>query len=130
MELNFDRLLVLSIGFFFLFSSFFTASALGAKVLADNQFGNSGFYSMGFLYFVFAFTCFTATSIVSRLGTKKTLVCSSLCYTVYISSFILSSYRGKNLESKKWYLNENFIICLIYFSAAVNGFGAATLWLA
>ena len=130
MELNFDRLLVISFGFFFLFSAFFTASSLGAKVLADNQFGNLGFYSMGFLYLVFAFACFSATSIVNRLGSKYSLIFSSLCYTVYISTFILSSFRGKHLDLDLWYLNKTFIIVLVYFAAAVNGLGAATLWVA
>ena len=54
-----------------------------------------------------------------------------MCYTLYIATFILSSYRGEHPDSTgKWYINKTFIIILIYFAAILNGFGASILWLA
>ena len=58
------------------------------------------------------------------------LFCGSLCYTFYISTFILTSYRSKSFELNKWYLNKDLIICIVYIAAAVNGFGASILWVA
>jgi hypothetical protein len=130
MQLNFEKIILCSIGFLFLFSTFFTASGLAGKVLADNDFGKLGFYSLGLLYIVFAFCCFFATKIVKKCGRRFSLVGGSLCYSFYISTFILSSYRTYHLDSDAWYLNKKFIILIVYLSAAVNGFGASILWVA
>ena len=51
MQLNFDRLLVLSFGFFLLFIACGPAGNLAAQVLEDNNFGKLGFYSLA-LFFV------------------------------------------------------------------------------
>ena len=125
-----DKVILCAIGFLLLFSTFFTASGLAGKVLADNDFGNLGFYSLGLLYIVFAMCCFFATKIVKKCGARFSLVGGSLCYSFYISTFILSSYRTYHLDSDAWYLNKTFIILLVYFAAAVNGFGASILWVA
>ena len=53
MQLNFDRLLVLSFGFMLLFTAYDTAQSLAAQVLEDNNFGRLGFYSLALLYCVF-----------------------------------------------------------------------------
>ena len=85
---------------------------------------------MGFLYLVFAFASFVATPIVNRLGSKYSLFFSSLTYALYISTFILASYRGHHMESELWYLNKSFIIFFTYLAAGICGFGGAVLWVA
>lgn len=85
---------------------------------------------MGFLYLVFAFASFVATPIVNRLGSKYSLFFSSLTYALYISTFILASYRGHHMESELWYLNKSFIIIFTYLAAGICGFGGAVLWVA
>jgi len=60
-HLNYEKVLVLSVGFLLLFSTFFTASGLAGKVLGDNDFGDLGFYSLGVLYVAFAFCSFFST---------------------------------------------------------------------
>ncbi len=130
MYLNLEKVIICSIGFLLLFSTFFTASGLAGKVLADNDFGNLGFYSLGLLYSMFAICCLFAEKIVKKCGVKFSLVGGSLCYSFYISTFILSSYRTLYSDSDAWYLNKTFIIFIVYLAAAVNGFGASILWVA
>lgn len=93
MELNIDRLMVLSIGFMLLFTSFNTAQSLAGQVLSDNDFGNLGFYSLAVLYMVFGCSCFVSLPIVKKLGTKCCLVLGALCYTFYVSTFILPAFK-------------------------------------
>ena len=128
--MNLEKVFICSLGFLLLFSSFFTASSLAGKVLAENDFGKLGFYSLGVIYIVFAMCCFFATVIVKKCGAKLSLFGGSLCYSFYTSAFILSSFRTYHLDSDAWYLNKTFIIFLVYFAAAVNGFGASILWVA
>lgn len=94
MQLNYEKVILLSIGFLLLFSTFFTASGLAGKVLADNDFGQLGFYSLAVLYVAFAFSSFFSNKVVSKCGERFALVGGSLCYSLYISTFILSSIRG------------------------------------
>lgn len=96
MYLNFEKVILLSIGFLLLFSTFFTASGLASKVLADNDFGDLGFYSLGVLYMSFAACSLISSKVVAKCGEKSALVGGSLCYSLYIGTFILSSYRGLN----------------------------------
>ena len=123
-------MVLLSVGFLLLFSTFFTASGLAGKVLADNDFGNLGFFSLGALYISFAACSFISSNVVAKCGERTALVGGSLCYTLYIGTFILSSYRGQNPDLQAWYLNKTFIVVLIYVAAVLNGFGASILWLA
>ena len=130
MHLNFEKVVIVSVGFLLLFSAFFTASGLASKVLEDNDFGNLGFYSLGVLYIAFAVCSFISSKVVAKCGEKLALVGGSLTYSLYIATFILSSYRGENPDLDAWYLNKTFIIVLIYVTAVLNGFGASILWLA
>ena len=52
---------------------------------------------------------------------KASLVLGSLCYAIYIGSFIFAAIGT---------LNHNLIRGLILASAALNGFGASILWVA
>ena len=127
MQLNFDRLIMLSIGFFLLFTSFGTAQALAGHVLEEDDFGNVGFYSLSILYCVFGFCCFISLPIVKRLGAKCCLITGALCYTFYVGSFILPSISYTNPSFK---VSRTLIVTIILVGAAINGFGAAILWVA
>ena len=121
MYANLDRLLLLSFGFFLLFSAFGTAQGLAAKVLQQNGFKNLGFHSLSMLYLTFGVFSLFSSIIVTKCGMKTSLVLGSLCYAVYIASFILAAMGT---------LNHNLIRGLILAAAALNGFGASILWVA
>lgn len=93
-----------------------------------------GFHSLSLLYLTFGvFSLFSSiisltnklssmhTDLVSKCGMKTSLVLGSLCYAVYIGSFIFAAMGT---------LNHNLIRGLILASAALNGFGASILWVA
>ena len=75
-----------------------TAQNLATQVLEDLGFGDLGFYSLGVLYFAFAFSCFVATPIVNRCGERISMTVGSMCYTLYIGSFALASATLKYPE--------------------------------
>ena len=76
---------------------------------------------MAILYLVFAICSFFATAIINKIGNiRVSLACGGLCFTFWILSFIL--------PSKKDYLSHQFIEAVILVTAAINGFGAAILW--
>jgi len=128
MHLNFDRLVILSVGFLFLFTSFNVSQTLAATVLADNNFGNLGFYSLSVLYCCFGMFSFFSLPIVKKLGPKYCLVIGSLCYTSYVATFILPAFKTEYPDSTVFILNKTLILVLILFCAALNGFGASILW--
>ena len=130
MQLNLDRLLVFSIGFFFLFTSFNTAQSLAAKVLSDNGFGSFGFYSLGLLYFVNGCSGFLGYPIVKKLGAKTSLIFGAFCYSAYVASFILPAFRNENPQSDSFIYNKKFDMSVIAIGASICGFGAAILWTA
>jgi len=94
MQLNYGKVIWISIGFLLLFSTFWTACGLAGKVLADSGFGQHGFYSLSVLYFVFTVCCLVTDQIVTKLGVKRTIFLGSLTYAFYCSTFIISSYAG------------------------------------
>jgi hypothetical protein len=51
------------------------------------------------------------------------MVAGSLCYAVYIATFILAAQGTSKI-------NKQLICTLILISAALNGFGASILWVA
>jgi len=49
---NFGQLNIFSISFLLLMISYMTCSTFGSKVLADDDFGDTGFYSLATVYVV------------------------------------------------------------------------------
>lgn len=64
---NIKPLLFLSVGFFILLFSFFSAASVYSKILKDKGFGSLGFYGLGILYFFMSLTSLAAPSIASKL---------------------------------------------------------------
>lgn len=98
MQLNYEKVILLAVGFLLLFSAFFTASGLSGKVLTDNGFGSLGYTSVGALYVSFAVCSFFSSKVVNKCGERLSLFFGALCYTGYIATFILSSYRGTQTD--------------------------------
>lgn len=130
MYLNFEKVILLSVGFLLLFSTFFTASGLAGKVLADNDFGQHGYYSLAVLYFTFAFGSLYAKQLVTRFGPRWSLVLAAIANVCYCSAFILPTYPVKLNKSASLEFCRHLGIRLLYFSAAFNGFGGSLTWFA
>ena len=108
-----------------------TAQSLASQVLDDLGYGNLGFYSLAFLYFVFAPSCFIATPIVNKWGERASMTFGSMCYTLYTASFIFAAIPGQYPSSKdSWYASKGFIYFFNFFGASLCGFGASILWVA
>ena len=67
---------------------------------------------------------------MAKCGERLALVGGSLTFSLYNATFILSSYYVEKPELDTWYLNQTFIIVIVYVAAVLNGFGASIIWLA
>ena len=94
-------------------------------MLDELELGNLGFYSLGGLYCVFGFSSFIATPIVKKCGERASMFMGALCYTFYIASFVLASVPDQYPNTS---ISKTLIQVIILIAAAINGFGAAILW--
>ena len=67
---------------------------------------------------------------MNKCGERFSITLGSVCYCLYIASFILASASIKYPEQQSWYLDKGVIEATILSTAIVNGFGAAILWVA
>jgi MFS family permease len=121
MLLNFDRLLILSFGFLFVFTAFNTAQNLAAKILRDNDLGEMGFYSLASVYASFGACSVFSSNVVKRLGMKRSMFFGSLCYVIYLASYTLACRPE---------VPKSITIFGLIFTAVVCGFGSSLLWTA
>jgi hypothetical protein len=126
---NFDRVMIISIGFFLLFLAFSSSANLSTSALETDGFDELGFYSLATLYFVFSFTSFFSYSIINKLGTKKSLLIGAFCYTFWIFCFLLPAFKAENLNDDRLLFNQTFIYCMMLIASGINGFGASILWI-
>lgn len=127
--LNFEKVVLLSIGFLLLFSTFFTASGLAGKVLADNDLGQHGYYSLAVLYLAFSFWSLYAKQLVARLGSRCSLIVAAITNACYCAAFILPTYPMPLTKNASYDFCILRII-LLYLTAIANGFGGSLIWFA
>jgi MFS family permease len=128
--LNFDRLIIMSIGYLILYSGANIANQDISYVSDEAGFGNLGYYSSALYWLTFGCFSFLATPIVHRLGDKNSLIMGCATYTFYVGAMILPVYAGDNLGSETWDNLHGFISAILLLSAAVNGFGASMMFVA
>jgi MFS family permease len=128
---NIRGVIMLSLAFFFLFFAFNSASNIASKALKANGFENLGFYSLATLYVFFAIASLFSSSIVYRLQPKWSLVFASLCYSFWVFTLALTTLSPAEPDSQRpAILNHKFISAIIIIASALNGMGAAVLWVA
>ena len=128
--LNIDRITIISVGFLLLFIAFNSAQNLSSKALELDGYDKLGFYTLGTLYFFFAFCSFFSTAIVNKIGVKASLFIGALCYSFWVLCFLPPAFYVDHKDSDLFLFKEGFIYFLLLFSAAINGFGAGILWVA
>ena len=132
MEGNFCKVLILSFGFFVMFTAFISCQNISSKVIKDLGFENLGFLSIALIYGVFAITSLFSAPINRYFGTKWTLVFSSFTYVLYIMSFLLPCYRFEKEERGEditaFYYSNTFIKIVYLGASCLCGIGAGPLW--
>jgi hypothetical protein len=126
---NLGKLMIMNIGFLMLWSSFNTAQSLAGQTMEDNGLGNLGFYSLSVLCGFTAIGCFIAVPVVNKQGFRFSLMLGGMTYTLYVSVFLLPSYREET-GSDAWYLSKLCIWIVVLLVSAINGVGASILWVA
>uniref|UniRef100_A0AAY4CUD0 UNC93-like protein MFSD11 n=1 Tax=Denticeps clupeoides TaxID=299321 RepID=A0AAY4CUD0_9TELE len=114
-DLRTFNVVVLGIGFLFVFTAFTTCGNIEqtvVKSLKNGTFTGSAYHSLGIIYGIFSFSNFLAPSIVAVVGPQFTMIISGILYSGYIAVFI-------NPSSWSFYLTSLLI-----------GLGAAMLWTA
>jgi MFS family permease len=107
-------------GNFILMSIAFSSNhgcVMTASDFASSDFPNSGNMSNGALYATYCFSAlFLSGAVMAVLGTKRTLICGLVQYTIYVMTFFVAAE-----------INSGFLIIL---GAAFSGFGGGYLWVA
>ncbi|XP_061567567.1 UNC93-like protein MFSD11 [Cololabis saira] len=109
------NVVVLGLGFLFIFTAFTTCGNVEQTVLKSLKnytVNGSGYHSLGIIYGVFSFSNLIAPTIVSIIGAKCSMFLSGLLYSGYIAVFIIPSTWS------------------FYLTSVLIGFGAALLWTA
>ncbi|XP_074553562.1 UNC93-like protein MFSD11 [Halichoeres trimaculatus] len=109
------NVVVLGLGFLFIFTAFTTTGNIEQTVLKNlenNTFIGSGYHSLGIIYGVFSVSNLLAPTVVAVIGPRCTMFLSGILYSGYISVFVIPS---------TWSL---------YFTSVLIGVGAAMLWTA
>nr|CAH8863782.1 unnamed protein product [Trichobilharzia regenti] len=117
-DVNLYNVVITGLAFFFLFAAFQTASLTAQNALeavfkqSNHTFDDAGYTSLAIVYISFGLFNWFAPIVVIYLGKKYSMIAGSVCYALFIASFI---------EPREWSL---------YLSSLVNGIGAAVLWTA
>uniref|UniRef100_A0A671UFK0 UNC93-like protein MFSD11 n=1 Tax=Sparus aurata TaxID=8175 RepID=A0A671UFK0_SPAAU len=109
------NVVILGLGFLFIFTAFTTCGNIEqtvVKSLQNGTFSGSGYNSLGIIYGVFSFSNLLAPTVVTVIGPKMTMFFSGLLYSGYIAVFIIPS---------TW---------AFYLTSVLIGIGAAMLWTA
>ncbi|KAM3597910.1 uncharacterized protein V6R79_011076 [Siganus canaliculatus] len=109
------NVVVLGLGFLFVFTAFTTCGNIEqtvVKSLQNGTFSGSGYHSLGIIYGIFSFSNLLAPTVVTVVGPKMAMFLSGLLYSGYIAVFIIPA---------TW---------AFYLTSVLIGVGAATLWTA
>ena len=129
---NLDQVIIISAGFFILFTAFIACQNLSSKIMKDLGFDNLGFINLSLVYLSFALTGMLSSPINRKFGTRNTLIISSLTYAIWIAAFLLPAYKyefkqnGEEINSI--FLSDKFITFTTIFTAFLLGIGAGPLW--
>lgn len=99
------NIFLLGFGFFLLFSAFNTSQVFMTSIFRDK-----GYIILGIIYGIFSLSNFLSPSIDTKLGSRLTIIISSITYVLFVFS----------MATRLWYL--------VSFFSFVIGFGAACLW--
>lgn len=114
-DLRTFNVVVLGLGFLFIFTAFTTTGNIEqtvVKSLENGNFTGSGYHSLGIIYGVFSFANLLAPTVVAVIGPKFTMFLSGILYSGYIAVFIIPSTWS------------------FYLTSVLIGIGAAMLWTA
>lgn len=114
-DLRTFNVVVLGLGFLFIFTAFTTTGNIEqtvVKSLENGTFTGSGYHSLGIIYGVFSFANLLAPTVVAVIGPRFTMFLSGILYSGYIAVFIIPSTWS------------------FYLTSVLIGFGAAMLWTA
>ncbi|XP_034750915.1 UNC93-like protein MFSD11 [Etheostoma cragini] len=109
------NVVILGVGFLFIFTAFTTCGNVEqtvVKSLQNGTFSGSGYHSLGIIYGVFSFSNLLAPTVVAVIGPKMTMFLSGLLYSGYIAVFIIPSAWS------------------FYLTSVLIGIAAAMLWTA
>jgi len=76
-----------------LFASFNTCQNITSTVLADDNLGSFGYYTLATLYFSIVISAFLSSALVKKMGLYTCLVVGSLGSAAFVFASILPAYR-------------------------------------
>ncbi|XP_017103381.2 UNC93-like protein MFSD11 [Drosophila bipectinata] len=115
MDMKFLMILILGVGFMFVFTAFQTMCNIEKTILdsisqEDESFKGEGYTSLAIIYLFFSLSNWLAPSFISFTGPRVAMVVGALTYTAFMITFMFPS------------------TVLLYVGSAVLGLGASITW--
>jgi len=128
---SFWAILRLSLGFFFVYSSFFSCQSIASRVIADVGYGNLGFVNLAINFFTYGVSSTFAESIVRWCGHRFTMFFCSLMYSTWVAAFLLPVIQFDAAQRQlPLPFSETAIKTVFLGSAFFLGMGSGPLWVA
>jgi len=103
------NLFLLSIVFFFTFFGFGSVQQYLTSYFIDIWYENAGFYSLLFIYGGFLLSTLFCTSLIKKLGSKKSIIISILFYSLFIFSLLSSDIFVLYIASILIWISAGFL---------------------
>ena len=126
---NIKAVIHVAIGFCTLFVGFGTGANVASKALRENGFANLGFYSLAFIYIVFALSSCMMGKVLSKIQPKHSIALGSSTYAIWIFSLALTVLSFKH-PSMQGVFSSTVIHVIVIVCSILCGMGAACLWVA
>ncbi len=127
---NLGRVIQLSLSFLLLFSAFNTCQNLTSTVLADDNLGSFGYYTLATLYLSLSVSAFLSSALLKKMGMYTCFFVGSLGHSSFVIASILPAYRYDFPGRNNFLQATPTIIATLLIAATFNGFGAGILWCA
>lgn len=98
-EKNFWHVTYVSTGFIFMFTAFIMAQNISGKFMKELGFDDLGFISYAFLYLSWTFVSIFCSHIISKIGSRWSLVLCALLRTIWEASFLIPAMRERRINS-------------------------------
>lgn len=121
-EPNFDKVLIISIGFLLTYVPYNAICCMAPKVLEELGYGNLGFYSLALDYFCHTIgAIFFAHVFVHNLSPRACMILCQIGPLVWSIAYLFPAYLYKFPETDSWFVSDTFIYSFILVGNALLG---------
>ena len=129
MLLNLGKVLHISMGFLFVFISFYSCASISSKLLRDQGYNSLGNISLGIAYVVVAGGSPFASLLVMRASSRLAVQVGSFVYLVYVIGLMVPTLKEAYPDSDIFLFDTGFIYFIVLFCSVIKGMGTSLFWI-